>query len=199
MQTTTSTRPANAGDEIGAPSAPSNLATGLAQALRSAAGFPYAPSRVRGLRRIATFSSVALLLTCGAAHVSAQNTAQDAIDRSLLLRQQQEQDLQNRLNDAARNVMPGVLDQPPGSASGSLAQPQLPPARLPPPDLQSQLLYDSQQRRLLDQQRQNQFLPAPMQEEQNQIQMLQFQREDQAQQLEHDIQRDSSRAVRGLH
>ena len=204
MQPTTSIGPANAGDEIGAQSAPSNLATRITQGVRSADGFPYALSHVRSLRRIAAFSSVALLLACGATGVGAQNAAQDAIERSLLLRQQQEQDLQNRLNDAARNVMPGVVDQPAGSASGSLAQPQLapsrlPPAQLPPADLQSQLLYDSQQQRLLDQQRQNQFLPAPMQEQQNQIQMLQFQREDQAQQLEHDIQRDSSRAVRGLH
>ena len=112
------------------------------------------------------------------------------------------EDRENRLNDAAGNVMPGVLDQLPVSASGSLAelQPppvQLPPAQLPPADPQSQLLYDSQRERLLDQQRQNQVLPAPMQEQQNQIQMLQFQREDQAQQLERDIQRDSRGGFRG--
>jgi hypothetical protein len=204
MQPTNSIAPVNVRDANGAQSAPSNLATWITQGLRSADGFPYALSSGRGLRRIAAFSSVALALACGAAGVGAQDAAQDAIDRGLLLRQQQEQDLQNRLNDAARNVMPGVLDQPSGSTSGSLAQPQLPPARLPPAqlppaDLQSHLLYDSQQQRLLDQQRQNQFLPAPMQEQQNQIQMLQFQREDQAQQLERDIQRGSSSALRGLH
>jgi hypothetical protein len=204
MQPTTSIVPENVRNANGARCAPSNLATWITRGLRSANGFPYALSRGRGFRRITAFSSVALVLACGAAGAGAQNAAQEAIDSSLLLRQQQEQDLQNRLDDAARNVMPGVLDQPPGSTSGSLAQPQLPPARLPPAqlppaDLQSQLPYDSQQQRLLDQQRQNQFLPAPMQEQQNQIQMLQFQREDQAQQLERDIQRDSGRALRGLH
>lgn len=204
MQPTTSIAPVNVRDANAVRSAPSNLTAWITQGLRSADGFPYALSSVRGLRRIAAFSTVALALACGAAGAGAQDAAQDAIDRGLLLRQQQEQDLQNRLDDAARNVMPGVLDQPLGSTSSSLAQPQLPPARLPPAqlpsaELQSQLLYDSQQQRILDQQRQNQFLPAPMQEQQNQIQMLQFQREDQAQQLERDIQRGSSSALRGLH
>jgi hypothetical protein len=151
------------------------------------------------MRRIAAVSSATLLLALGATGVAAQNTAQDAIDRGRLLRQQQEQDLQNRLNDAARNVMPGVLGQPPAGAGGSLASPQLPPAQLPPADLQSQQLYQSQQQRLLEQQIQNRSLPAPMQEQQNQIQMLQFQREDQAQQLGREIQRNSSRSLPGLH
>ena len=149
--------------------------------------------------RIAAIFSAALLLAFGAAGVGAQNAAQDAIDRGLLLRQQQEQDFQNRLDDAARNVMPGVLTPPSVGAGGSLAPPQLPPAQLPPADLQSQQLYQSQQQRLIEQQIQNRSLPAPIQEQQNQIQLQQFQREDQAQQLEREIQRDSSRAVPGLH
>jgi hypothetical protein len=40
--------------------------------------------------RIAAMFSAALLLAFGAAGVGAQNAAQDAIDRGLLLRQQQE-------------------------------------------------------------------------------------------------------------
>ena len=58
-------------------------------------------SSVRGLTRVAALCSAALLFASGATGVGAQNAAQDAIDRGLLLRQQQAQDLQNRLNDAA--------------------------------------------------------------------------------------------------
>ena len=76
-------------------------------------------SSVRGLSRIAALCAAALLLASGATGVGAQNAAQDAIDRSLLLRQQQEQDLQNRLDDATRNAMPGVPAQPPPGAGGS--------------------------------------------------------------------------------
>jgi hypothetical protein len=38
-----------------------------------------------------------------------------------------------------------------------------------------------------------------MQEQQNQLQLQQFQREDQAQQLEREIQSGSNRALHGLH
>src|SRR4029453_7474972 len=152
-----------------------------------------------GMTRITAISSAALLRAFGAASVTAQNAAQNAIDRSLLLRQQQEQDLQNQVDDAARGGVPGVPAQPPGSAGDSLAPPQLvlPPAQLPSADLESQQIYQSQQQRLLQQQIQNGPLPAPMQEQQNQMQLQQFQREDQAQQLERDIQRSSNSALRG--
>ena len=155
-------------------------------------------SSVRGLSRIATLCAAALLLASGATGVGAQNAAQDAIDRSLLLRQQQEQDLQNRLNDGARNVMPGALGQPPAGAGGSPGPLQLPPAQLPA-DLQSQQLYQSQQQRLLEQQTRNRLLPAPLQEQQNQLLLQQFQREDQAQQLGREIQRNSNWTLPVLH
>ena len=177
---------ATAGDETGVRSAPSN-------SFKFADRSPYAFWRVRGLRRIASILAAALLLAFAAGGVVAQNAGQNAIDRSMLLRQQQQQDLQNRLDDATRNSMPGAPPQPAASTGGSLAPPQLPPAQLPPADLQSQQLYQSPQQRLLDQQMRNRSLPAPMQEQQNQIQLQQFQREDQARRLEREIQRGSNR------
>jgi hypothetical protein len=193
MQRITSIELATAGDASDARAAPYHC-------LRFANRSPYLSWSARGIGRIAAVSSAALL-AFAAASVSAQNAAQNAIDRSLLLRQQQEQDLQNRLDDATRNGVLGVPAQPPASAGDSLAPPQvvLPPAQLPSADLQSQQLYQSQQDRLFEQQIQNRSLPAPMQEQQNQLQLQQFQREDQAQQLEREIQSGSNRALHGLH
>jgi len=184
------------GDANEARSQMGDRTTGIAQGIRFSECFPSTLRNLRGMRFAAVFCA-ALLLVSGAAAVGAQNTAQDLIDRNLLLRQQQEQDLQNRLDDATRNGMPGVQAQPP--ASGSLAAPQLAPPQLPSADVQSQQLYQSQQQRQLEQQNQNRFLSAPLQEQQNQIQLQQFQREDQAQQLEREIQGSSSRTVPGLH
>jgi hypothetical protein len=193
MQPISSIAPATARDATEAHVAPYRW-------LRIANGSPFLSWSTRGIRRMAAMSSAALL-AFAVANVNAQNAAQNAIDRSLLLRQQQEQDLRNRLDDATRNGVLGVPAQPPASAGDSLAPPQLrlPPAQLPPADLQSQQLYQSQQQRLLEQQIQNGPLPAPMQEQQNQLQLQQFQREDQAQQLERDIQHSSNSALRGLH
>ena len=193
MQPITSIALANSGDENGARSVPSDC-------FRFAERSPYTFWSVRALRRMAAVSA-ATLLAFAAPSVGAQNAGQNAIDRSLLLRQQQEQDLQNRLDDATRNAMPGVPAQPPAGTGGSLTPPQLqlPPAQLPPADLQSQQLYQSQQQRQLQQQIQNRSLPAPMQEQQNQIQLQQFQREDQAQRLQRDIQRNSNPALPGRH
>ena len=159
---------------------------------------------VGGRARTAVACSLALLLAAGAQTSIAQNTAQDAINRSLLQRQQQAQEFQNRLQRGAGNVA-----QPPASAAGSLAAPQLPgpsldlPPGPPAPasspaasDLQFQQLFQSQQQRQLGQQTQNRFLPAPMREQQDQIQLLQFQREDQAQRLEKEIQSSAARAMR---
>ena len=189
MQLHTPPLPANAGHDNGVRFASCDRATALMRAR----------SNVRVIGPIAAISVAALLLAFSAAGVHAQNAAQDAINQNLLLRQQQEQDVQNRMDDAARNVEPGVLAQPSADAAVSLPPAQLPPARLPPADLQSQQLYQSQQQQMLGQQIQNRSLPVPVQEQQNQIQLLQFQREDQAQHLNEEIQRDSSRAVHGVH
>jgi hypothetical protein len=164
----------------------------------------YLPLSARGVKRIAALCSAAVLLGFATASTSAQN----AIDRSLLLRQQQEQDLQNRLDNAPANSVPAIPVQPSESVDNWLAPPklELPPAQLelppaPPPsaDLQSQPLYQSQQQRLLERQMQNRSLSAPIQEQQNQIQLQQFQREDQAERLGRDILRSSNNALPGLH
>jgi len=144
------------------------------------------------------------LLAMGLTTASAQTTPQDAIDRSLLQRQQQLQEFQNRLQETARNIVPGVLAPPPEKPGGIPKVPQLPPDQKPPVqlvpfDAQSQQLHESQLRRQLEQQTRNQSLPPAMREQQNQIQMLQFQREDQTLQLQQGIQRDSGRAMQGLH
>jgi hypothetical protein len=193
MQPITSIVLATAGHENVARSAPSDC-------FRFPKRSPHTLWRLRALGWVAA-GSAATLLAFAAAGVGAQNAAQNAIDRSLLLRQQQEQDLQNRLDDATRSGVPSVPAQPPASAGGSLPPPQiqLPAAQLPPIDLQSRQLYQSQQQRLLEQQIQNRSLPAPMQEQQNQIQLQQFQREDQAQRLQRDIQRNSNPALPGRH
>ena len=193
MQPITSIQLATAGDAKEARAAPFHC-------FRFANISAYPWWSARGIGRVAAVSSAALL-AFAAASVSAQDVGQNAIDRNLLLRQQQEQDLQNRLDDATRNGPLGVPTQPSGSTGDSLAPPQLvlPPAQLPSADLQSQQLYQSQQQRLLEQQIQNRSLPVPTQEQQNQLQLQQFQREDQAQQLEREIQSGSNRALHGLH
>ena len=90
MQTNTSIAPASAGDENRARSATSDRASGMTHGLRFADRSQHALAGVRGMGRIAAMFSAALLLAFGAAGVGAQNAAQDAIDRGLLLRQQQE-------------------------------------------------------------------------------------------------------------
>src|SRR4051812_41763138 len=96
---------------------------------------------VRRRKRITAAMSAAVLLVLFGVDVSAQNAGQNAIDRNLLLRQQQQQDLQNRLGDGARTITPGLSEPP-----------QLPAPQLPPADLQWQQLYQSQQQRQLEQQ-----------------------------------------------
>jgi hypothetical protein len=190
---------ANAGDENQARSELNDRTATVTQGSGCTQRFPHTLSSLHKMKRIAAVTSAAVLLIVVGVDVRAQNAAQDAIDRNLLLRQQQEQDLQNRLNDSARNATPGLSAQPPAGAGGSLNSPQLSAPQLPPPDLQSQQLYQSQQQRQLEQQSENRLLPPSVQEQQNQIQLQQFQREDQAQELQREIQRDSSRAVPGLH
>jgi hypothetical protein len=129
---------------------------------------------------------------------------QDGIDRNLLQRQQQLQEFDKKLQDTARNIVPGSLAPPPARAGELPRVTQLPPAQLTAPqlvpfDVYSQQLHDSQLRRQLEQQTQNQSLPPNIREQQNQVQLLQFQREDQAHQLQQGIQRDSSRAMQGIH
>ena len=136
MQRQTSTTLANASDEIQARS-------------QSSIG----RVSVRRPRRIAATMSAAVLLVLFGADAGAQNAGQNAIDRNLLLRQQQQQDLQNRLNDGARTTTPGLSEPP-----------QLPAPQLPPSDLQSQQLYQSQQQRQLEQQSQNRLLPPSLQD-----------------------------------
>jgi beta-glucosidase-like glycosyl hydrolase len=61
-----------------------------------------------------------------------------------------------------------------------------------------QQLNDSQLRRQLELQTQNKLFDQPTRQQQSQIQLLQFGRENQAQQLQQQIQRDSGNLMQQL-
>jgi hypothetical protein len=139
----------------------------------------------------------------------AQNSPNDGIDRNLLQRDQQEREFHVRLYDPPRAAgqsalapLPPVphsfvgpeLYRPPrttsqGTASGSASA----------AELDRQQLNESQLRRQLELQTQNKFMDETSRQQQSQIQQLQFGREDQAQHLQQQIQRDSGGLMRGLH
>ena len=153
---------------------------------------------------------VAILLSGWCALAAAQTSPQDGIDRNLLQRQQQSADFHVRLYDAAKAAGAGALipmppvphsfvgpelyEAPSGGASGSVGK-----TGLPPDGAIQQQLNDSQLRRQLELQTQNKIFDEPTRQQQSQIQQLQFGRENQAQQLQQQIQRDSNSLMQRSH
>jgi beta-glucosidase-like glycosyl hydrolase len=143
-----------------------------------------------------------LLLSTFCAVAGAQTSPQDGIDRNLLQRQQQSSDFHVRLYDAGKAagrdaliplppvphsfIGPELYQAPSVGASNSGAKVGV------LPDAANQELNDSQLRRQLELQTQNKLFDEPTRQQQSQIQQLQFGRENQAQQLQQQIQRDSS-------
>jgi hypothetical protein len=140
---------------------------------------------------------------------AAQGGPHDGIDRNLLQREQQEQGFHVRLYDTARSVGQGALIPLP-PVPHSFIGPELyeaPSARAPvgttnaPGSLDAmdrQQLNDSQLRRQLELQTQNKLFDEPTRQQQSQIQLLQFGRENQAQHLQQQIQRDSGNLMQQL-
>jgi len=146
------------------------------------------------------YLAASALLAALVASAAAQTGPQDGIDRTLLQREQQEREFHVRLYEQ-------------GQASGQNALIPLPPVKhsfvgrelsQPPPVPgaksesaaagglgDQQLLNDSQLRRQLELQTQNRWRDEPTRQQQSQIQQLQFGRENQAQQLQQQIQRGS--------
>jgi len=140
---------------------------------------------------------------------AAQGGPNDGIDRNLLQREQQGQEFHVRLYDTAREVGQGALMPLPPVPHSSLG-PELyaaPSARgsvgttNAPGSLEAmdrQQLNDSQLRRQLELQTQNKLFDEPARQQQSQIQQLQFGRENQAQHLQQQIQRDSGNLIQQL-
>ena len=159
-----------------------------------------------GLARIAF---AMMLLTAASLPALAQNSAQDGIDRNLLQRDQRSAEFHVRLYDDARSAqqsaatpLPPVphsfvgreLYDAPVSAAPTAATVQ--PSNA---GASQQRLDDSQQRRQLELQTQNRFQDEPTRQQQSQIQQLQFGRENQAQQLQQQIRRDSDSMMQRVH
>jgi hypothetical protein len=160
--------------------------------------------------RLSAARLVAILLSGWCALAAAQTSPQDGIDRNLLQRQQQSTDFHVRLYDAAKAAGAGALiplppvphsfvgpelyEAPSGGASG-VSKTGLPPDAA----IQQQQLNDSQVRRQLELQTQNRIFDEPTRQQQSQIQQLQFGRENQAQQLQQQIQRDSNSLMQRSH
>jgi len=140
---------------------------------------------------------------------AAQNTANDGIDRSLLQRDQLEREFHVRLYDSSRVAGQGALIplppvphsfvgpelyQPKGTTTGGTAS-----VSGPLGGFDRQQLNDSQLRRQLELQTQNKFMDEASRQQQSQIQQLQFGRENQAQHLQQQIQRDSGSVMQGRH
>jgi hypothetical protein len=144
--------------------------------------------------------TAAVLLTAPWASASAQSGPQDGIDRNLLERQQRATEFHVRLYDNARATEQSAtvsLPPVPHSFVGRdlsdvpVAPPPAAVTAQPPGVNPSQQLGDSQLRRQLELQTQNRFQDEPTRQQQSQIQQLQFGRENQAQQLQQQIRRDS--------
>jgi hypothetical protein len=153
----------------------------------------------------------ALLLVFAACGIAAaQGSPGDGIDRNLLERQQQSADFHVRLYDTARAVGgDALIPLPP--VPHSFVGPELYHARSPgTPGEGARVgasldasgrpqLNDSQLRRQLGLQTQNKLFDEPTRQQQSQMQQLQFGREDQAQHLQQQIQRDSGNLMQQLH
>ena len=140
----------------------------------------------------------------------AQTSPQDGIDRGLLQRDQQERDFHVKLYDAPRAGVPRAtvtLPLPPSFSERESYEraPDVPPASNPPalsrsPNSTERLqLDDSQLRRQLELQTQNKLMDDISRQQQSQIQQLQFGRENQAQELQQGIMRDSKSMMQRLH
>jgi hypothetical protein len=150
-----------------------------------------------------------LLLAAASATAGAQALPQDGVDRNLLERQQREREFHVKLYDTRSSGTPGATGSLPlpGSFTGRESYekaPESPAARAAPvtvvPDSAAQRqLDDSQLRRQLELQTQNRLLDDVTRQQQSQIQTLQFGRENQAQQLQQQIQRDSNSMMQRLH
>jgi hypothetical protein len=162
-----------------------------------------------GMGQFASRLIAAMLLASAWQAGVAQNSPHDGIDRNLLQRDQQEREFHVRLYDSARAAGQGALVplppvphsfvgpelyQPPGATPGGTAS-------VPAPVAGSDRLQldDSQLRRQLELQTQDKFIDEASRQQQSQIQQLQFGRENQAQHLQQQIQRDSSNLMQGLH
>ena len=161
--------------------------------------------------RLSASRLVALLLLAALCEVAAaQSSPQDGIDRNLLQRQQQSSDFHVRLYDAGKAAGQGALiplppvphsfvgpelyEPPSAGASSSVGK-----VGVLPDAASQQQLNDSQLRRQLELQTQNKIFDEPTRQQQSQIQQLQFGRENQAQQLQQQIQRDSSNLMQRSH
>lgn len=162
------------------------------------------------IRQSASHWLAYLLLTVGGAAVWAQTLPQDGIDRGLLQREQQERDFHVKLYDAPRAGVPRAtvtLPLPPSFSERESYEraPGVPPASTPPAPATSTgaterlQLDDSQSRRQLELQTQNKLMDDPSRQQQSQIQQLQFGRENQAQELQQGIMRDSKSMMQRLH
>ncbi len=152
---------------------------------------------------------VFILLTAGWTLASPQSGPWDGIDRNLLQREQQALEFHVKLYDTARASGQGstaplppvphsFIGQPyhdglPVTSSGDTVMPASAPDAVA-----RQQLDQSQLRRQLELQTQNRFLDEPTRQQQSQIQQLQFGRENQAQQLQQQIQRDSGNLMQRL-
>jgi len=141
-----------------------------------------------------------IMLTAASVPALAQNGPQDGIDRNLLQREQRTAEFHVRLYDDARSAQQSAatpLPPVPHSFGGrelyDVPVPTPPTAVAQPPGAAAsqQRLDDSQRRRQLELQTQNRFQDEPTRQQQSQIQQLQFGRENQAQQLQQQIHRDS--------
>ena len=149
-----------------------------------------------------------VLLTSGIA--AAQSGPHDGIDRNLLERQQQSSDFHVRLYDTVRAVGqdaliplplvphalvgPELYQAPSVGPSSSVGK-----AGVLPDAASQQQLNDSQLRRQLELQTRNKIFDETTRQQQSQLQQLQFGRENQAQQLQQQIQRDSSNLMQRSH
>jgi len=147
-----------------------------------------------------------ILLATGCAVATAQSSPNDGINRNLLQREQQSADFHVRLYDTGRAggqdalvplppvphsfIGPELYQVPSGGAPGGTNN-----SGVPLGAADRQQLNDSQLRRQLELQTQNKLFDEPTRQQQSQIQQLQFGRENQAQQLQQQIQRDSSNLI----
>jgi hypothetical protein len=150
-----------------------------------------------------------ILLASGWTLAAAQSGPRDGIDRNLLQREQQALEFHVKLYDTARAVgesSTAPLPPVPHSFIGQSYHDGLPvtssgdtgTAAVPPDAAARRQLDESQLRRQLELQTQNKLLDEPTRQQQSQIQQLQFGRENQAQQLQQQIQRDSSNLMQRL-
>jgi len=152
----------------------------------------------------------AMLLAVSSTVAAAQSSPNDGIERNLLEREQQSADFHVRLYDNARAagqnalvplppvphsfIGPELYEAPLGRPSGGTNNAGVASGRT-----DRQQLNDSQLRRQLELQTQNKIFDEPTRQQQSQIQQLQFDRENQAQQLQQQIQRDSSNLIQRSH